>query len=238
MPDRFAVLKLLWNNLQYMKEKGESPDSTYDFLGANDLVTFLFNEDERYVKLLMLTLEMGRWSEVETLDPRFMGLYDGFFSEWSGAKSPNVKASKTVKTQLKSPTKSQEKKQSKVKKVEAQVEEVEETVEETVEEKVEETVEDEKSDIELASDSDSDSEILSESDDENELETFYDEYVLEVDNNEKKVELSILLEKYNSYCETNNMEKDEEGLETFLVEKLGKPKGKKKPKFVGVELKA
>ena len=66
MPDRFAVLKLLWNNLQYMKEKGESPDSTYDFLGANDLVTFLFNEDERYVKLLMLTLEMGRWSEVET----------------------------------------------------------------------------------------------------------------------------------------------------------------------------
>ena len=82
------------------------------------------------------------------------------------------------------------------------------------------------------------SEILSESDDENELETFYDEYVLEVDNNEKKVELSVLLEKYNNYCETNNMEKDEEGLETFLVEKLGKPKGKKKPKFVGVELKA
>ena len=234
MPDRFAVLKLLWNNLQYMKENGESPDSTYDFLGANDLVTFLFNEDERYVKLLMLTLEMDRWSEVETLDPRFMGLYDGFFSEWPGAKSPNVKASKTVKTEPKSPTKSHEKKQSKVKKVEA-LETIEE-VEEKVEEKVEETVEDEKSDIELASDSDS--EILSESDDENELETFYDEYVLEVDNNEKKVELSILLEKYNSYCETNNMEKDEEGLETFLVEKLGKPKGKKKPKFVGVELKA
>jgi len=235
MPDRFAVLKLLWNNLQYMKEKGESPDSTYDFLGANDLVTFLFNEDERYVKLLMLTLEMGRWSEVETLDPRFMGLYDGFFSEWSGTIGSVNSAQKTVKA----PTKSKEKKQTKVKKVEAPVETVEtvETVEE-VEEKVEETVEDEKSDIELASDSDSDSEILSESDDENELETFYDEYVLEVDNNEKKVELSVLLEKYNSYCETNNMEKDEEGLETFLVEKLGKPKGKKKPKFVGVELKA
>jgi hypothetical protein len=233
MPDRFAVLKLLWNNLQYMKEKGESPDSTYDFLGANDLVTFLFNEDERYVKLLMLTLEMGRWSEVETLDPRFMGLYDGFFSEWSGTIGQTGCAQKTVKA----PTKSKEKKQTKVKKVEAPVETVEE-VDETVEEKVEETVEDEKSDIELASDSDSDSEILSESDDENELETFYDEYVLEVDNNEKKVELSLLLEKYNSYCETNNMEKDEEGLETFLVEKLGKPKGKKKPKFVGVELKA
>lgn len=243
MPDRFAVLKLLWNNLQYMKEKGESPDSTYDFLGANDLVTFLFNEDERYVKLLMLTLEMGRWSEVETLDPKFMGLYDGFFSEWRGVTSSVGSTLKNVKSQpkspskslSKSPTKSQEKKQTKVKKVVAPVETVEE-VEETVEEKVEETVEDEKSDIELASDSDS--EILSESDDENELETFYDEYVLEVDNNEKKVELSILLEKYNSYCETNNMEKDEEGLETFLVEKLGKPKGKKKPKFVGVELKA
>ena len=247
MPDRFAVLKLLWNNLQYMKEKGESPDSTYDFLEADDLVTFLFNEDERYVKLLMLTLEMGRWSEVETLDPRFMGLYDGFFSEWRGTTSSV--GSKTVKTQpkspskspsktpSKSPTKSEEKKQTKVKKVVAPVETVEEE-EATVEETVEETVEDEKSDIELASDSDSDSEILSESDDENELETFYDEYVLEVDDNEKKVELSVLLDKYNSYCETNNMEKDEEGLETFLVEKLGKPKGKKKPKFVGVELKA
>ena len=146
----------------------------------------MFNEDERYVKLLMLTLEMGRWSEVETLDPKFMGLYDGFFSEWRGVTSSVGSTLKNVKSQpkspSKSPTKSQEKKQTKVKKVVASVETVEE-VEETVEEKVEETVEDEKSDIELASDSDSDSEILSESDDENELETFYDEYVLEVDNN-------------------------------------------------------
>ena len=243
MPNKLTVLKLLWNNLLLLKENNTSPDSTFDFLNEDEMIKFLFNEDERYVKLLFLTLESGKLDQVRNLDPEFSKLFTSFYTT-SSTKNEDPVMTKP------SPKKSASKKKA-VKNVK-----VEDTVEDEVTLEADDTVEDKagvqleeshvsdsdvgelsEDSVELESDGDIDSEVDSDGE-ENALETFYNEYLLEVDNTESKVELGVILNKYSSFCDTNNVEKDNDELEVFLVNKLGKPKGKRKPKFLGVELKA
>lgn len=237
MPNKLTVLKLLWNNLLALKEENKSPDSTYDFLNEDEMITFLFNEDERYIKLLFLTLESGRLDQVKDLDHKFSNLFENFYSKNETTKVAEVKKSPPKKS---SPKKSSPKKTVVDKVVEEELEEVMEENETKsglkveLEEANDSDVEDSNGEDSDVDDEDSDQE----SDNENDLETFYDEYLLEVDDVKSKVGLDVIMNKYESYCDTNNVEKDTEGLEVFLVNKLGKPKNKRKPKFVGVELKA
>ena len=40
-----------------------------DFLNENDMVTYLFNEETRYIELLLLSLEIQSLDMIKQLDP-------------------------------------------------------------------------------------------------------------------------------------------------------------------------
>ena len=223
MSDKIIVLKLLWNNLKFMKEKGQSPDATFDFLNEDEMVKYLFNEDQRYIELLLLSLEMQPIENIERLNPEFVSMYLNFFNSTQEKVEKKIeKVDKVEKV---------EKKVDKVEKVEKKVEKVEKKVEkvEEVEEKVE---------IDLDDDSvieSEEEEMLSDSDVDDNVEKFISKYLLETDE-DNKVSLESIKMKYSDFCNDENEEEDYDELESKLVEKFGKPKGKRKPSFRGVNL--
>ena len=204
MSDKQVVLKLLWNNLKLLKEKGKSPDQTFDFLNENDMVTYLFNEEPRYVELLLLSLEMQPLEMIEKLNPNFTTLYNSFYEH-----KENVTKKASVK------------KESIKKEVVLEEEENEVVSVENEEQRV-------VSDEEL-----SDEEL---SDEEMKVSKFIEKHLLETDDTDDKVSLEMIKEKYINFCENNELEEDIEELESSLVQKFGKPKGKKKPSYKGVKL--
>jgi len=90
MSDKKVVLKLLWNNLKLLKEKGISPDQTFDFLNENEMVTYLFNEETRYVELLLLSLDMQPLEMIQQLNPNFVSLYQNFFVQDNETKEDKM----------------------------------------------------------------------------------------------------------------------------------------------------
>ena len=208
MSDKLVVLKLLWSNLKFLKANGQSPDQTFDFLNEDKMVKYLFNEDQRYIELLLLTLEMQSVDTLEKLNPEFVKMWSGFWNVKSETKVVEtvepVKPVKPVKQVKMEAVKD-------VEKVEVEIEE-DSVVEEEEEDGVEEDDDEEEGDV----------------------NSFITKYLGESE--DSKVSLESILEKYAEYCESNDMDNDEEELESSLVEKFGKPKGKKKPKFLGVRL--
>jgi hypothetical protein len=199
MSDKLVVLKLLWSNLKYLKEKGQSPDQTFDFLNEDSMVKYLFNEDQRYIELLLLTLEMQSVETLQKLNPEFVKMWSGFWSDKVQKMESKAVESKTVESKK---------------------------------------VVDEKVEVEIEEDSVAEEDVADEADsvgsDEGDVNSFITQYLGE--DEDSKVSLESILEKYAEYCESNDMDNDEEELESSLVEKFGKPKGKKKPKFLGVRL--
>ena len=193
------ILKLLWNNLKLLKEKGKSPDQTFDFLNENDMVKYLFNEETRYVELLLLSLDMQPIEMIEKLNQKFVSLYKNFF-EQEVAKEETVEA--TVKEEV----------------VDNQKEVVlveEDDDESVVESEEQEELSDEEEDIAVK---------------------FIEKHLLETDDTDDKVSLELIREKYSEFCDDNKLDEDVEDLESSLVVKFGKPKGKKKPSYKGLKL--
>lgn len=216
MSDKLVVLKLLWNNLKFMKEKDMSPDLTFDFLNEDEMVKYLFNEDQRYIELLLLSLEMQPIENIERLNPEFVSMFLNFFN-----REEKVQEKKVEKV---------EKKVSKV--VKEKVEKVETNKVVLMEDEKEEVDLDEESVIESEEE-----EMLSDSDGEesDNVDKFISKYLLETDE-ETKVSLESIKTKYTDFCNESNADEDTDELESKLVEKFGKPKGKRKPSFRGVQL--
>jgi len=83
---------------------------------------------------------------------------------------------------------------------------------------------------------DSDDDVL-DSEEDGDINKFLAAYVEDVDDNKSKVSFDVLKEKYSKYCEEKSVEEDLDGLESVLVDKYGKPKGKgKKQTFRGLKL--
>ena len=224
MSDKLVVLKLLWNNLKFMKEKDMSPDLTFDFLNEDEMVKYLFNEDQRYIELLLLSLEMQTIENIERLNPEFVSMFLNFFNREE---------------------KVQEKVEKKVEKKVTKVAKAEKVVKVQVKEDKVETnkvvlMEDEKEEVDLDEESvieSEEEEMLSDSDGEesDNVDKFISKYLLETDE-ETKVSLESIKTKYTDFCNESNADEDTDELESKLVEKFGKPKGKRKPSFRGVQL--
>lgn len=210
MSTKLVILKLLWSNLKYLKEHNESPDNRFDFLKENEMVHYLFNEDSRYIELLMMSLDIQPLDILEKLNPTFVSMYKNFFeSETMEANSKVEHNEKTVKKNSK-----KEKHEEK----EVKKEEVNETKSVHVEEDEESVVMSEDDSVEL-----SDSEMEEDSD----IIKFINENLITT-TDDSKLSLESIKKKYLQYCEENDMTEDTEELEVSLVTKFGKPKGKKK----------
>ena len=228
MSDKKVVLKLLWNNLKLLKEKGISPDQTFDFLNEDEMVTYLFNEESRYVELLLLSLEMQPLEMIQQLNPNFVSLYQKFFVKDKIDEEVKVPVVKMETKKME--TKKMETKKMETKKVESKKEVV-------IEE--DDNVEDDESVVESEDQeelSDDEQEEQEEEEDGMEVNKFIEKHLLETDDTEDKVSLELIKEKYIEFCEDNEVEEDVEELESSLVIKFGKPKGKKKPSYKGVKL--
>lgn len=211
MSDKLVVLKLLWSNLKYLKEKKQSPDQTFDFLNEDNMVKYLFNEDERYIELLLLSLEMQPLDVLQKLNPEFVSLWSNFWSQTKQVVEAKVEAKVETKVEAKVEDKVEAKQMKEVDLEEDSVADDESVVESEAEEE------------------------LSEDDGEDDsVGQFITKYLMEDD--ESKATLESIMTRYADYCEENEMDNDEDELESSLVQKFGKPKGKKKPKFVGVKL--
>lgn len=216
MSDKLVVLKLLWSNLKYLKENGKSPDQTFDFLGENEMVKYLFNEDERYIELLVLSLEMQPLEVLKKLNPTFVKMWSGF---WSRGQQTQVAQPKEEKVKEEVKEVKPVKKVQTVKKVETKQIDLEE-----------DSVADDESVVE----SEAEEELSDDDGEDVTVGQFISKYLMEDD--ESKATMESIKTRYAVYCDENEVDPDDDELESSLVQKFGKPKGKKKPKFVGVKL--
>lgn len=221
MSNKLSVLKLLWSNLKYMKLNGKSPDQTFDFLNEDDMIKYLFNEDERYVELLILSLETQPLKMLETLNPKFVKYWLSF---WETSKEKSVDETvDLVKEEVKEVVKEE------INVVKTVKDDVKNTESNTNIDELSDTTE-----IDLEDDSMDDSSVDGDSVENTSSLSFINKYLGSEEGS--KISLEVIFNKYAEYCENNDMDNDEEELESYLVERFGKPKGKKKPKLLGVKL--
>ena len=255
MSGKLDVLKLLWLNIKTMKQNNIEMDDRFNFLNESEMVSYLHGEEEKWIELLLLSVENQPLNILERINPVFVELYNNFYSTDSKKKNLTTKTDKVkdtfhkhkqvVETNTKNDTGNQE---TNLKSTEMK----DDTNETQKTQELQET-NNETSSIASSIDSDSDSDadsvdsdadsVDSDADsvasevsvaDDNGIIKFLDNLSLTEDNN--KVSVETLVNKYNQYCEENNLNGDDEEFQSSLVEKFGKPKGKKKPVYKGLVL--
>lgn len=236
---KLNMLKLLWLNLKLLKDKGQELNTTFDFLGEDKMVNYLFNVDSKLMEMLFLTLNLTGVNdiadlpgEITSIMPEFVDIYGEFMNNTFVNKSPKhtkkpvEKPVEVVKSVDVVDEDDDEVDDDKVDENDEEVEVDEVPVVETKSNKVKKSLKD----VEINDDSDDDSD---EEDSDEEagdlLDTFFDE-VLEEDE-DSSLKLAEIEDKYKVWCKKGKH--PHEDLLEYLTDKIGKPKGKTK-KFSGI----